>query len=104
MAGAMEAHDSSRSSARGPCSPEGWQRVRFEKRCESGVKVPQASVARAAGVQSENDEWKCLTNSQSPRIARRKDNRWTYGSIGRNERREAYPGKSMSRKQDPHPA
>src|SRR5262245_58917601 len=85
------------------------QRSTFNVQCASrsdvkpGCKSPSFG-SYAVGVQSENDEWKCLTNSLSPRIARQKENRWTLSTSGSNDGREAYPGKSASRKQDPHPA
>jgi len=53
-----------------------WKRERFGKRCAFGVKVPQIQ-RKAAGVQSESNEWKSLTNSLSPRIALPEEDRWT---------------------------
>ena len=68
-----------------------------------GWKSPR-SGGQASGVQNESDEWKSLTNCPRPRIAWRKENWWTCGTTGSNDRREAYPGKGVSRKQDPPPA
>jgi hypothetical protein len=68
-----------------------------------GWKSPR-SGGQASGVQNENDEWKSLTNRPRPRVAWRKENRWTFGTTESNNRREAYPGKRVSRKRDPHPA
>ena len=48
-------------------------RVRFGKPCESEGESP-SSLAKA-GIRSENEEWKSLTNSPRPRVARPKESR-----------------------------
>jgi len=72
--------------------------------CVSEGEKSLKSGRQASRVQNESDEWKSLTNCPRPRVARRKENRWTYGTTGSNNRREAYPGISASRKREPHPA
>jgi hypothetical protein len=76
--------------------------------CIRGWKSPKFG-GKTAGIRNESEEWKDLTSHPRPRVACRLENRktnqgQTYGSFGTNGRREAYPGKGVSRKRDPHPA
>src|ERR1035438_5936827 len=72
------------------------------------VEQPSRSVPRETR-EPQAGPASCLSHSASkvpigPRVAWRKENRWTCGTTESNNRREAYPGKRVSRKRDPHPA
>jgi hypothetical protein len=75
--------------------------VRSKKTCVSEGESPSSLETRLPEFGTNVIEWKSLTNCPRPRIDWRKENRWTYGTSGSNDRREAYSGKSASRKDAP---